>query len=340
MPDFWMDVDIALAEVPVNILPLIDNGDFKSIENTVAYDAAGMALIWNFITTAGAYTSTVVTPTTGGIHDWIDHGTTGLYALEIPASGGTINNDTEGFGFFTGVATGVLPWRGPTIGFRAAALNNALIDGGDVLDVSVTELGGVAQSATDLKDFADAGYDPGTNKVQGVVLVDTTTANSDMVTEPPTVAQIQAEMEENGASLLDTIRDELANATDGLSALKTLLDNIPTVAEFNARTLVAADYFLFGTDTVTVGTNSDKTGYRLSATGVDDVLDEAGAGALVGEPGSLRELIYFVIQVAKNKLEYIKATDKMSLYEDNSADKKWEHSMTDDATEATRGKGV
>jgi len=36
-------------------------------------------------------------------------------------------------------------------------------------------LGGVVQSATDLKDFADDGYDPATNKVQGVVLVDTTT---------------------------------------------------------------------------------------------------------------------------------------------------------------------
>lgn len=37
-------------------------------------------------------------------------------------------------------------------------------------------LGGAAQSATDLKDFADDGYDPSTNKVQGVVLVDTATA--------------------------------------------------------------------------------------------------------------------------------------------------------------------
>ena len=47
-------------------------------------------------------------------------------------------------------------------------------------------------------------------------------------TTPPTVAEIQAEMEENGASLLDTIRDELANGTDGLSALKTLIDAIST----------------------------------------------------------------------------------------------------------------
>ena len=44
-----------------------------------------------------------------------------------------------------------------------------------VPEVDVTHLVGVAQSATDLKDFADDGYDPGTNKVQGVVLVDTLT---------------------------------------------------------------------------------------------------------------------------------------------------------------------
>lgn len=44
-----------------------------------------------------------------------------------------------------------------------------------VPEVDITHLVGVAQSATDLKDFADDGYDPATNKVQGVVLVDTLT---------------------------------------------------------------------------------------------------------------------------------------------------------------------
>lgn len=42
--------------------------------------------------------------------------------------------------------------------------------------VDVIQIGGDAQSATDLKDFADAGYDPSTNKVQGVVTTDTATA--------------------------------------------------------------------------------------------------------------------------------------------------------------------
>lgn len=128
MPDLWMDVDAALSEVPVNIMPLIDDTDFKSREESVAYNAAGLELIWHFTTTAGATSATVVTPTTGGAYDWA-HQDGGMYTIEIPASGGaSINNDTEGFGWFTGVATGVLPWRGPVIGFRAAGLNNALID--------------------------------------------------------------------------------------------------------------------------------------------------------------------------------------------------------------------
>jgi len=217
VPDLWCDVDTALAEVPVNIMPLLDDTDFKTREVAIAYNAAGMDLVWNFVTTGGAFTQTAVTPTTAGNYDWTHQGD-GMYTIEIPASGGvSINNDTEGFGWFTGLVTGVLPWRGPTIGFRAAALNNAMIDGGDTLDVNLTEwlgtaaatptvagvpevdvthwlgtaaatptvagvpevdlthLGGVAQSATDLKDFADDGYDPATNKVQGVVLVDTLT---------------------------------------------------------------------------------------------------------------------------------------------------------------------
>lgn len=128
-----MDVDVALSEVPVNILPLLDDSDFKSIETAVAYDAAGMTLKWNFITSAGAFSQTAVTPTTGGAYDWAHQGG-GMYSIEIPASGGaSINNDTEGYGWFTGVATGVLPWRGPIICFRSAALNDAFCDAPTIL---------------------------------------------------------------------------------------------------------------------------------------------------------------------------------------------------------------
>lgn len=128
MPDIWMDVDAALSEVPVNILALTDDTDFKARETGIVYNQAGMDLVFNFVTSAGAMTQTAVTPTTGGDYDWAHQGD-GMYSIEIPAAGGaSINNDTEGFGWFTGYATGVLPWRGPVIGFRAAGLNNVLID--------------------------------------------------------------------------------------------------------------------------------------------------------------------------------------------------------------------
>lgn len=177
MPDIWMDVDAALSEVPVNIAPLIDDTDFKTRETSIAYNATGMDLVWNFVTTAGAYTQTAVTPTTSGNYDWAHQGD-GMYSIEIPASGGaSINNDTEGFGWFTGVCTGVLPWRGPMIGFRAAALNNALIDGGDYLEVDQKQYLGSDCPAADTAGYQKVTVRSGTgtgeiNLSSGVVKAD------------------------------------------------------------------------------------------------------------------------------------------------------------------------
>lgn len=129
MADIWFDVDTALSEVPINKFPLTDDTDFKSREESVVYNQSGLDLVWNFVTTAGAMTQTAVTPTdTGGNYDFVNQGN-GMYSIEIPASGGaSINNDTEGFGWFTGLATGILPWISPIFGFRAAGLNDLLID--------------------------------------------------------------------------------------------------------------------------------------------------------------------------------------------------------------------
>ena len=127
MPDIWIDVDTAVA-IPVNKYPLTDDTDFVSREVAIAYNAAGMDLVWNFVTSAGVMTQTAVTPTTAGVYDWTHVGD-GMYKIEIPASaGGSINNDTEGYGWFTGVCTGVLPWASPIYGFRAAGLNDLLTD--------------------------------------------------------------------------------------------------------------------------------------------------------------------------------------------------------------------
>lgn len=141
-------VDTALAEVPVNVAALVDDTDFKTKEESVAYDAAGMDLVWNFVTPAGAMTQTAVTPTTGGDYDWANQGN-GMYSIEIPASAGaSINNDTEGYGWFTGVATGVLPWRGPVCAFLPANVVNSLVSGTDYLQVDIQSLLGVEYGFT------------------------------------------------------------------------------------------------------------------------------------------------------------------------------------------------
>ena len=149
MADIYIDVDVAQTELPVNLMPLVDDTDGVTIEDAVAYNAAGMDLNWNFITSAGSFTQTNVVPTTAGVHDWTHQGN-GIYTLEVPASAGTINNDTEGYGWFSGVATGVAPWRSPVYCFRAAAINDALCDGGDILDVNTTQVGGTTQTANDV----------------------------------------------------------------------------------------------------------------------------------------------------------------------------------------------
>lgn len=92
-------------------------------------------------------------------------------------------------------------------------------------------LGSTVQTGRDLGSSVLLSPGTGTGQVSlssGSVTVGT---NSDktgysLTVTPPTAAQIQAELEENGASLLDTIRDEVQSATYGLSALKTLIDAI------------------------------------------------------------------------------------------------------------------
>jgi len=221
----WLDVDIAIT-VPVNIVALMNDTDFKTIDETIAFNESGMDLNWNFITTNGVITQTNVTPTSGGVYDWTHVGN-GMYKIEIPDSGGgSINNDAEGYGWFSGIADNILPFSGPVIGFRAAALNNALVDGGDNLDVNVTQYSGTNVGAPDtagfpkvtIKDGAGQGEVALTSgKVDGVALVDVTTTNSDMVAAAPTANQVRDSI------LDDATRFSGANIDAAVSSVKALL---------------------------------------------------------------------------------------------------------------------
>ena len=78
--------------------------------------------------------------------------------------------------------------------------------------------------------------------------------------------------------VLDQVQVFTLDATISSRASQSSVDDLPTVAEMNARTLPSADYFDPATDTVanvttvgsvtngvTVATNNDKTGYALTA---------------------------------------------------------------------------
>ena len=266
MPDIWYDVDTALAEVPVNIMPLVDDTDFKAIEGAVAYNAAGMALRWHFVTCAGAYTVTSVTPTTSGNYDWTDQGDSGIYTIEIPASGGaSINNDTEGFGWFTGVATGILPWRGPVLGFRAAGLNDALVESAysTTRGLAGTALPAAAADAAGGLPISDAGgldMDAklaNTNEVTAArmgaltdwidggrldLLIDGIKTKTDSLTF--TVAgDVDCNVQTwKGSAAQDMTGDAYAvvsSGTHGNSALKTLIDAIDDYVDTEVAKLLA-----------------------------------------------------------------------------------------------------
>ena len=59
-----------------------------------------------------------------------------------------------------------------------------------------------------------------------------------------------------------------------------------------------------------------------------------------GAPTTYDGLQYLTREWVKNKLQYTKATDVMRLFEDNGSTVKLTFTMTDDATEATRGAGT
>lgn len=91
-----------------------------------------------------------------------------------------------------------------------------------IRDANVTQLGGAAQSLTDLKDFADTGYDPATHKVEGVKLADLITAYTGNTAQ---TGDSYARIGANGASLT-----ALASATN-LAAAKTVVDAIKAVTD-------------------------------------------------------------------------------------------------------------
>jgi hypothetical protein len=219
-------VDTAIVMI---VGPLVDDTDFKSLEESITYNAAGMDISLIIEKTDGTSTTTAITLTTGGTSDWT-HKDGGYYEVEITS----VQNAEEGIAYVRGICTGVLPFESPRYEIVKANIYDSFIKGTDILQTDLTQIGGVVQSLTDFKDLVDTGYDPINHKIQSDLiyihgtaltetdgqlatafkkLFDVTTpllvasdvmrgTDSANTTTPPTVGAIRTEMEGVGTKLL------------------------------------------------------------------------------------------------------------------------------------------
>jgi len=141
--------------------------------------------------------------------------------------------------------SGALPvWHEFTV--VPANVYDALVAGSDVLEADLTQIGGDTQSATDLKDFADAGYDPSTNKVEGVKTADALTANNDKTGYSLANAAITAAVIDTDAIDADALAsDAVGEIADGVwdEQLTGATHNVPTSAGRRLRQIDTAPFY-------------------------------------------------------------------------------------------------
>jgi len=119
------------------------------------------------------------------------------------------------------------------------------------------------------------------------------------------------------------------------------VDDIPTVAEFEARTLAAADYFdpaadevalvTLVTTTSTVTNNADKTGYKLASDGLDSVAITAPSGVA----SNFREML---VQVWRRFFKRSTLTStELKTYADDGTTVVTTQTVSDDGTTQDQG---
>lgn len=114
MPDLRYLIDNTLR-VPVNLLPLVSNGDFRTIDLAVPNSAAGMSLQFNLMSHSGLQRVIPVRPNASSNFEWRHEGL-GYYTVLVAPSGNSIlTSNSIVQGFFSGVTASLLPFRGPSI---------------------------------------------------------------------------------------------------------------------------------------------------------------------------------------------------------------------------------
>jgi hypothetical protein len=175
---------------------------------------------------------------------------------------------------------------------------------GDQLSAIPWNAGWDAEVQSECTDALNA-YDPPTNTE---MLAAHTTTDA-LITTVDTVA--------------DGIQTDLSNATDGLGALKALIDTVDGVVD-----AILADT---GTDGVVVAAAS-KTGYALSAAGIDAIWDDTGAGLSLSYE-TLMERIYMLLA---HKMNVTDADGSAAIRNAGDSSDVATGSITDNATTTVR----
>ena len=254
--------------------------------------------------------------------------------MDIDATGGaeiTVNQDVN-----------VAQWNGSNVAAPTVA---------GVPEVDMTHMVGGTQTVTDLKDFADAGYDPATNKVQGVVLVDTTTANTDMrgtdsaaLASEVTAARM-SELDAGTAGKManqvdiiqtDTTTDIPATITTLQSDTSSILTDTGTTIPGTITTLQA------DTDDIQSSLSSNLPDV-LSLANINSEVDTALATTTYAEPAqgtpganiSIEEKISFIYKFMRNRVT--STATEISVFNDNAITVDHKSTHSDDATTYDRG---
>ncbi len=195
--------------------------------------------------------------------------------------------------------------------------------GSDKLEVDVTQLAGVIQSLTDLKDFADTGYDPAANKVQGVVLCDTVTSNSDM----------------RGTDSAGTAAN-LATVDTVVDAIKAVTDLLPDAGALNDLATILADTGELQADDVPglIAALNDLSAAEVNTEVVDvlkvDTIAQLAQQAPPAAP-TFEEAFMYLYQYFRNKME--QTSSEISMYDDAGTTVIAKASKSDDTTTYTKG---
>jgi hypothetical protein len=131
-----------------------------------------------------------------------------------------------------------------------AMVFDSMVLGTDVLQGDTVQIGGDTQSATDLKDFADAGYDPATNTVAAVLDSAATAALVDLIWDEPLTGATHNVATSSGKRLRQTTAFQQIDSTviDASATTTTFITGLTSSVDdfYNDSMLVFTDGALAG----------------------------------------------------------------------------------------------